>query len=192
MTEEPYKLGLNDVYEEINSLDNSIIGVSNRYSRLLSALSCRLSGTSNQEAEECLTERLEIFNRYRESDSFPDNDEELLFSVSVSLWNQSAQRKHRQDHPIRGADLINMYAQSADAELADRYLQLFRDKFVSPMYDRLQIEGEDIREVTSEQSKEEVRESIINGVLLIAVWHKTYGVVIPESEIPSDDNFVMS
>lgn len=192
MTDEPYNLDLNNVYQEISSVDNSIIGASNRYPRLLSALSCQLSGVSNQEAEECLTERLELFNRYRENDSFPDTDEELLFSVSVSLWNQSAQRKHRQDHRIRGADLINMYAQSADAELADRYLQLFRDKFVNPMYDRLQIEGEDIREVTSERSKEEVRDSIINGVLLIAVWHKTYGVIIPESEIPSEDNFVMN
>ena len=192
MTDEPYDLNLDDIYQEISSMDNSIIKRSDRYSRLLSALSCQLSEVSNQEAEQYLVEQLEIFNRYRNSDSFPNNNEELLFSVSMSLWNQSVQRKYRKDHPIRGADLINMYTQSADAELADRYLQLFREKFASPMYDRLQIEDENIQEVTSEQSEEVVRNSITNGVILIAVWHKTYGVIIPESKIPSEDKFIIS
>lgn len=190
MTEEPYNMDLDDIYDEINRREDTIIGADDRYIRLISALSCRLSTEKNNQLEQHLVKRLNLFNRYRESEDFPSSDEDVLFSVSIGLWNQCVQRKHRQDHPVRGADIVNMYVQSADVELADRYFQLFKKTFVETMYERLQIEDEDVKSVVSGRSKEEVKKSVITGVLLIVVWHKTYGVIIPEAKISSEDSFI--
>lgn len=193
MSDKPYQMSMDEVYEKVGDSKHSIIKSGNIYPRLLSVLSCRLSSYDSAEAEEILVERLDLFNRYKEEDEdFPTSDEDKIFLISVALWEQCVQRKHKETHPVRGLDIMNCYVQSTEPELADRYLELFRKEFAEKMYDRLKIQGEDMEDINSNYDEEKVRDSVVNGVLLILVWHKTYGVVIPESQVSSENNYVLT
>ena len=192
MTEKPYQMDMDKLHETVNEGKNSIIKSGDTYPRILSALSCRLSNQGSTEARETLLERLNLFTRYREGeDDFPNNDEEKIFLISVGLWEQCIQRKHKETHPVRGLDIMNCYIQSTDPEMADRYLEIFRKEFAEKMYNRLRIKGDDIEEIVSNYGEKTVRDSIINSVLLILVWHKAFGSTISEGQVSSEENYVV-
>lgn len=162
--------------------------------RHLTTLSCHLLYNNDGSSKSILTDEVETVNRYRNkrNNDFPEDEHEQVFTLSVAIWQESISRYHSRDHKIKGLNLAKSYIQSTDAELAVRYLNLFEEKFVEPIYSATEIQDDDIESIRSNYTDEEFRDRVLYGVVLILLWHKVHGILPDTSSSNETDRYILN
>lgn len=156
----------------------------------LTYLTCALQERNHPDlvsAEEDMTNLFSTIEELLKNDNNMEDltVEEITYTVSIEMWNQSISVPHSKEEPLRGGDLYNLYADVSSPELSVRYLRLFRDRYYQNMLGSVEFESEVINNTKSKEfeDEQEWNRRLLYCGMVFTVWNKYNGNMIPENRM---------